>query len=608
MIMRVIYHFLVGFFYVLGIYQTVGQTTSPNVPKKFTYQSVVRDSSGQLITNHNLRMRLSLQRAPQMTNLYIETHQLTTNSNGLLTCLIGSGQPFFGMMDTIDWSLGNVYIQTEIDLTGGNNFVTLGNQELLSVPYALYSLNSGSSTPGPQGPIGPQGPTGPQGSFPPGTQPGEMNYWNGTTWVSVPPGTRGQFLAFCDGVPTWGGCLPQVTTTLATSITSTGATTGGNVTSDGGASVTARGVAYGTAQNPTTANSITSNGTGTGVFNSTLSGLTSSTLYYVRAYATNAVGTAYGSQVSFTSDGLPTVTTTSATGITSTAAATGGNVTVGLSVTARGVAYGTAQNPTISGTITSNGTGTGVFTSTLSGLTPLTTYYVRAYATNSLGTSYGNEVNFTTDSLPGVRCPGTPSVTDIDGSVYYTVQIGTQCWTHSNLKVSKYRNGDTIPTGLSNSDWQTTTSGAYAIYNNDPVNDGLYGKLYNHYAVTDSRGLCPTGWHVPSDAEWTTLENYLGGSSVAGDALISTATQPTPGGWYSPNAGATNSLGFTALPGGLRTHYGDFHNMTFYGYWWSSSVSSGSNAWNRLLDGETSEIYRYSLNRSRGVSVRCCRD
>ena len=142
----------------------VGQTTSSNIPKKFTYQSVVRDSSGQLITNHNLRMRLSLQRAPQMTNLYIETHQLTTNSNGLLTCLIGSGQPFFGMMDTIDWSLGNVYIQTEIDLTGGNNFVTLGNQELLSVPYALYSLSSGSGTPGPQGPMGPQGSPGPAGS------------------------------------------------------------------------------------------------------------------------------------------------------------------------------------------------------------------------------------------------------------------------------------------------------------------------------------------------------------------------------------------------------------------------------------------------------------
>ncbi|MFM7589923.1 MAG: fibrobacter succinogenes major paralogous domain-containing protein, partial [Bacteroidota bacterium] len=201
------------------------------------------------------------------------------------------------------------------------------------------------------------------------------------------------------------------------------------------------------------------------------------------------------------------------------------------------------------------------------------------------------------------RCPGTPSVTDIDGSVYYTVQIGTQCWTQSNLKVSKYRNGDNIPTGLTNTDWQNATSGAYAIYNNDPVNDGLYGKLYNHYAVTDGRGLCPTGWHVPSDAEWTTLENQLGGSSVAGGALKSTATQPTLGGWTSPNTGATNSSGFTAPPGGQRNVTGEFILMSNYGYWWSSS-----SAWFRYLSFFNSYIFRDSGNRAYGVSVRCLKD
>jgi len=197
---------------------------------------------------------------------------------------------------------------------------------------------------------------------------------------------------------------------------------------------------------------------------------------------------------------------------------------------------------------------------------------------------------------------------DIDGNTYKTVKIGNQCWTQSNLKVSKYRNGDNIPTGLSNSAWANTTSGAYAIYDNKRVNDGLYGKLYNHYAVTDSRGLCPTGWHVPSDAEWTTLENQLGGSSVAGGALKSTATQPTPGGWNSPNTGATNSSGFTALPGGLRYYNGDFINMTFIGYWWSSSVSSGSDAWYRSLNKYYSFINRTYNDRPNGISVRCCRD
>jgi uncharacterized protein (TIGR02145 family) len=270
------------------------------------------------------------------------------------------------------------------------------------------------------------------------------------------------------------------------------------------------------------------------------------------------------------------------------------------------MAFGTMQNPTTANNTTSDGTGTGAFTSILTDLTASTLYYVRAHATNTLGTAYGNEVSFTT--LAPQPCTSTSTVTDIDGNLYNMIQIGTLCWTKSNLKVSKYRNGDNIPTGLSNSAWQNTTSGAYAIYNNNPVNDGLYGKLYNHYAVTDSRGLCPTGWHVPSDSEWTTLENQLGGSSVAGGALKSTATQPSPGGWNSPNTGATNSSDFTALPGGLRDNYGDFNDVAYVGFWWSSSVFSGSSAWGRLLFSNGSDVNRTNYGRTNGYSVRCCMD
>ena len=138
-------------------------STSTGVPNKFTYQSVVRHTSGQLVTNQQVGMRLSLQRGPHLANLYTETHQLTTNSNGLLTTTIGSGQATQGMMDTIDWSGGMVYVKTEIDMTGGSNYSLVSTRELLSVPYALYSLNSGSSTPGPVGPMGPQGVPGIQG-------------------------------------------------------------------------------------------------------------------------------------------------------------------------------------------------------------------------------------------------------------------------------------------------------------------------------------------------------------------------------------------------------------------------------------------------------------
>ena len=334
---------------------------------------------------------------------------------------------------------------------------------------------------------------------------------------------------------------------------------------------------------------------------------------YYRAFCKNSLGIGYGEQASFTTYlALPALTTNSVSQITSSGATAGGNVTSdgGSAVTIRGVAYGTLQNPTTANSSTSNGAGTGAFTSTLSGLTSSTFYYVRAYATNAMGTAYGSQVSFTT-SLPGVRCNGTPTVTDIDGNIYNTVQIGSQCWTQSNLKVSKYRNGVNIPTGLSDNAWLNANYGAYAIYNNDPVNDGLYGKLYNNYAVTDSLGLCPTGWHVPSDAEWTILENQLGGSSEAGGALKSTATQPTPGGWASANTGATNSSGFTALPGGQKAFNTPFSYVTINGFWWSSSVyitQVGTYAWGRKLYNDGSSINRHNYNRQSGFSVRCLRD
>jgi len=213
------------------------------------------------------------------------------------------------------------------------------------------------------------------------------------------------------------------------------------------------------------------------------------------------------------------------------------------------------------------------------------------------------------------------SVEDIDGNRYEIVKIGSQYWFKSNLKVSKYRNGDNIPTGLTKSEWENTTSGGYAIYEDEQKNDSLYGKLYNYYAVTDSRGLCPTGWHVPSDGEWKVLTRYLDPSAdtnldiltahtIAVGALKSKSTQPTPGGWASPNVGATNSSGFTALPGGLRNFDGDFFNVSSYGYWCSSSWSRSGTWYRWLTDYDTSAVIN-NTNYSRGsfgFSVRCLKD
>jgi uncharacterized protein (TIGR02145 family) len=317
---------------------------------------------------------------------------------------------------------------------------------------------------------------------------------------------------------------------------------------------------------------------------------------------------------------LPTITTSTPTSIGIDSVVIGGDILNdgGSSIVLRGVCFSTTPNPNMGNLRTEEGSGIGSFTSTLRNLSPSTTYYARSYAKNSQGVVvYGNEVSFSTGTpIPGVRCPGTPSVTDIDGNLYHTVQIGTQCWTQSNLKVSKYRNGDNILTGLSNTAWENTTGGSYAIYNNDPVNDGLYGKLYNHYAVLDTRGLCPTGWHVPSDGEWMQLVKYLDPnadticsgcvqSGIAGGALKSAATQPTPGGWNSPNMGASNSSGFTAVPGGQR-HLGFFFHLGNYGDWWTSSHSQ-TFAWNRYM-GYNLGVGRDYKNRTDGFSIRCLKD
>ncbi len=208
--------------------------------------------------------------------------------------------------------------------------------------------------------------------------------------------------------------LGTLTTTDASAITATTATSGGNITSDGGSAITARGVCWGTVQTPTISNSKTSDGTGIGIFTSSITGLAPGTLYYARAYATNSVGTSYGNQITFTALAvLPTLTTTAASAITSTTATSGGNITSdgGASVTARGVCWSTSQNPTVSNSKTTNGTGTGVFTSSITGLTPGATYYVRAYATNSVGTAYGSQITLT--ALATIPTVTTTALTNI---------------------------------------------------------------------------------------------------------------------------------------------------------------------------------------------------
>ncbi len=261
------------------------------------------------------------------------------------------------------------------------------------------------------------------------------------------------------------------------------ATFHGNITSEGYCSVTARGFCYGTSENPTIGGNFTSDGTGEGAFSRTVTALQANTTYYVRAYVTNAMGTTYGNQLSFTTKNIPTVTTAEISDITNTTATCGGEIVAdeGITISARGVCWRTSPYPTISNAHTSDGNGIGVFTSSLTGLNHYTTYYIRAYITTNEGTFYGNELSFTTTLIPyGQPCPGTPTVTDHDGNVYATLQIGEQCWMRQNLRTTHFADGTAIPAGGSNTSYDESY---YYDYSTHSLPLEERGYLYNWSAA-----------------------------------------------------------------------------------------------------------------------------
>ena len=413
--------------------------------------------------------------------------------------------------------------------------------------------------------------------------------------------------------------IPTLTTIAASSITENSAQSGGNITNDGGAPVTARGVCWSTSSTPTTADNYTNDGTGIGVFISNLTNLTINTTYYVRAYATNGIGTAYGNQLGFTTDDIPTLTTIAASSITENSAQSGGNITNdgGAPVTARGVCWSTSSTPTTADSYTNDGSGSGSFTSNITGLAEVTTYYIRAYATNSIGTSYGEEDIFTT------------LLADYDGNVYNTVHIGNQHWMTENLKVTHFADGTAITLVEGDSEWAALgiTSKAYCYNINSTFNIDTYGALYTWGAAMNGtassssnpssvQGVCPDGWHLPSDAEWKELEMFLGMSQTVADSIDCRGTDE--GGklketgiihWNNPNDGATNSSGFTALAGGSRYFFNGWTSSTGYNsHLWSSTESSSTEAWSRTLGYNYSKVCRNGSIKYFGYSVRCLRD
>ena len=461
------------------------------VPEKMSYQAVIRNASGELVKNNPVGMKISiLQGSVTGTPVYVETQNSTSNENGLVTLEIGGGTPLSGAFEEIDWATGAYFIKTETDPIGGTNYTLIGTSQLLSVPYALHSktvqklINADAAI-------------------------GEMIYFNGTQWVAVSVGLPGQYLQLSQSkIPNWTGpTFSTVTTASASLITANTANIGGTISYDGGAAVTSRGICYSTSSNPSVVDGIVINGTGTGVFFCTLPDLTSNTIYYARAFATNIVGTAYGNEISF--------------------------------------------------------------------------------VTLSSGAS--------------------TTVTDVEGNIYNTVNIGTQVWMVENLKTSKYRNGDQITIVTDYTEWPITTGpiipAACGSYDFTLDNLNIYGYLYNWFAVNDSRHLCPTGWHVPDDIEWQVLTNYL--SPGTGGKLKEAGTTH----WKAPNLEGTNETGFTGLPGGRIDHnVGWAGYIGESGYWWSSTSEGTYDAGCVFLSYNTVELGLYGSPKGQGNSVRCIKD
>jgi len=504
---------------------------------------------------------------------------------------------------------------------------------------------------------------------------------------------------------------PTVTTSEVTNRSYRSATTGGEVTADGGNPVTDKGICYATHTNPKFNENNKTAGNGLGPFTVNLTGLEPNTVYHVRAYAATAADTAYGADVEFKTleSGIPIVSTKSVIWIMwplQGEAQTGGEVLSdgGLQIIERGVCWSTQSEPTINDPHTNDGSGIGPFNSVIPWfeLMPPQEFHVRAYAKNSFGVGYGlaepfysmcmslidqlevdkilgtsveitciagncDRIRFTiTNTITGAiqtvfsdvnliggimpvsitvsgltigtsysvdavtegfcEPQGSPTisfttlnygtVSDIEGNSYKTVRIGDQVWMAENLKTGKFSDGTTIPLVTDQSTWTNLKTSGMCFYNNEELTyKPTYGIFYNYYAVVDPHGLCPDGWHVPSDNEWKILEMYLGMSQTEADKN-GTFRGTTEGGklkelgtthWLSPNLGATNTSGYTALPAGYRYSVG-FYDINQWAIFWTSTSYDTNQAYDRGLHYNYEKIDRHYYGKLAGLSVRCIKD
>jgi uncharacterized protein (TIGR02145 family) len=704
-------------------------------PQKINFQSVLRNTNGEVVSNSAVSLKISiLSGTITGTAVYIETHAKTTDAGGLMSLQIGGGTVLSGVFGDINWGSSAHFIKLEADFSGGNSYVLLGTQELMSVPYALYAsktdtsvLNltsrfstklSGTDTVSLSARINAKAPinnptfTGTVGGINK-TMVGLGNVDNTSdAGKSISTATQTALdLKAPINDPTFTGTVGGISKTMVGL---------GNVdnTSDAGKPIS---TATQTAldlkapiNNPTftgTVGGISKTMVGLGnVDNTSDAGKPISTATQtaldLKAPINDPTFTGTVGGISKTMVGLGNVDNTSDAGkpistVTQTALdlkAPINNPTFtgtvgGISKTMVGL--GNVDNTSDAGKSISTATQTALDnklnktdTSTMlenyrTGLnnkvnvidtSNMLSKYLRKADTSSLsdrinaklsrsvipetpiiqrghimywnGSSWvllnpgtaGQVLKMSSDndpvpvwgtdattSVPAFSPCGAP-ISDIDGNIYNTVLIGAQCWTKENLRVRRYNKGRSISfdaiggSGGSSSTWSNLRIGAHTIYANDstttPSNRTKYGYLYNWYAAkgiytegtilpNDTLNICPEGWHVPTDADWTTLTTELGGESVAGGKMKSIGTVSY---WNSPNEGATNSSGFSALPGGYRINNGSFNNLSNSAVFWRATEVNANNAWSSRLEHNSDDVSRISYEKQLGASIRCLKD
>jgi uncharacterized protein (TIGR02145 family) len=393
---------------------------------------------------------------------------------------------------------------------------------------------------------------------------------------------------------------PSLATKDITEITGITAISGGTILDDGGGPIIDNGVCWSTTIDQPTIDENKTMENISVTYVSTLTQLSPNTTYYVRAYATNTGGTGYGNSISFTTMGdEPTVMGSSVINLgvnTATLSCSINpnfvNTTVNFewgTTTSYGYTAAVSQNPLTGG----NPVNVSV---DLTGLESEITYNFRIKATNDLGTIYSDNLSFKTFAA-----------VDGDGNGYYSVTIGTQTWLIENLKTTKYNDGTNIPNVTDSIAWKALTTGAYCNYRNktDPSFIATYGRLYNWYAVNSGK-LAPAGWHIPTHNEWNALVTFLGGQDVAGGKMKEAGIIH----WQTPNIGATNESGFSALPSGYRgpiiTY--EYQSLGKHVAFWESTIYTGTQAYGLVLRYNEITSETYIFNKAYGFPVRLIKD